>query len=194
MDSNALEAYLGECIAALRSIDLTTVAEATAVLLSVRRSGGTVYVAGNGGSAATAAHMATDLMLSSQLEDPPLRVVSLADSQSSLTATGNDVGFDQAFARQFSRLGRQGDLLLLVSASGNSPNILACAESAKAMGIAIIGFTGFDGGKLSKLADINIHAQTRVGAYGPVEDAHLAVNHMITEQLKSVARFESEHR
>jgi len=131
--------------------------------------------------------MATDLMLGSQLIDPPLRVHALTDNQAIITATGNDIDFDQIFARQLLRLAQPGDILIMVSASGNSPNILACLEAAKAMEVTTIGFTGFDGGKLSVLVDFLVHVPTREGAYGPVEDVHLAVNHMITEQLKEAA-------
>ena len=156
-------------------------------LLAVREAGRTVFIVGNGGSAATASHMATDLMLGSLLVDPPLRVIALTDNQAIITATGNDVDFVQVFARQLSRLAKPGDLLLVVSASGNSPNILVCVDTAKAMNLTTVGFTGFDGGKLATLVDLLVHVPTRTGAYGPVEDAHLAVNHMITEQLKGAS-------
>ena len=131
--------------------------------------------------------MATDLMLGSQLVDPPLRVIALTDNQAIITATGNDLEFNQIFARQLSMLAKPDDLLITVSASGNSPNILACIDIAKAMNLTTIGFTGFDGGKLATVVDLLVHVPTRKGAYGPVEDVHLAVNHMITEQLKGAS-------
>lgn len=187
MAVRAARAYLDECIAALNSVNLESVLAVTEALLSARRGGHTVFIAGNGGSAATASHMATDLMLGSQLVDPPLRVIALTDNQAIITATGNDLNFDQIFARQLSRLAQPGDLLITVSASGNSPNILACIDTAKAMNVTTIGFTGFDGGKLATVVDLLIHVPTRMGAYGPVEDVHLAVNHMITEQLKGAS-------
>jgi len=187
MAVRAARAYLDECIAALNSVNLEAVLAVTEALLSARRGGHTVFIAGNGGSAATASHMATDLMLGSQLVDPPLRVIALTDNQAIITATGNDLNFDQIFARQLSRLAQPGDLLITVSASGNSPNILACIDTAKAMNVTTIGFTGFDGGKLATVVDLLIHVPTRMGAYGPVEDVHLAVNHMITEQLKGAS-------
>jgi D-sedoheptulose 7-phosphate isomerase len=82
------------------------------------------------------------------------------------------------------RLAQPGDVLIAISASGNSPNILSCVVAAKATNLTTIGFTGFDGGTLATLVDLSIHVPTRLGAYGPTEDVHLAVNHMITEQLK----------
>lgn len=187
MTTQSLQDYRDECIAALNAVDLEDVAAVAEALLTARDSGHTVFIAGNGGSAATASHMATDLMLGSQLVDPPLRVIALTDNQAILTATGNDLDFNQVFARQLSRLAQPGDLLITVSASGNSPNILACIDTAKAMNLTTIGFTGFDGGELATLVDLLVHVPTRKGAYGPVEDVHLAVNHMITERLKEAA-------
>ena len=187
MAMQAMQAYRDECVAALNAVDLDAVAAVAEALLAARDAGHIVFIAGNGGSAATASHMATDLMLGSQLVDPPLRVIALTDNQAILTATGNDLDFNQVFARQLSRLAQPGDLLITVSASGNSPNILACIDTAKAMNLTTIGFTGFDGGELATMVDLLVHVPTRKGAYGPVEDVHLAVNHMITERLKEAA-------
>jgi len=177
-------AYREECIAALNSVDLDAVESVSNALLQARDQGSRIFVVGNGGSAATASHMATDLMLGSGLADPPLRVVALTDNQAIITATGNDVSFDQVFSRQIIHLAERGDILIAVSASGNSPNVLACVDAAKGMGLITVAFTGFDGGRLSPLVDLLVHVPTRIGAYGPVEDVHLMVNHMITEQLK----------
>jgi len=187
MAMHSMQSYRDECIAALNAVDLAAVASVANALLAARDSGHTVFIAGNGGSAATASHMATDLMLGSQLVDPPLRVIALTDNQAIITATGNDLDFDQIFARHLSRLAQPGDLLITVSASGNSPNILACIDVAKTLKLTTIGFTGFDGGRLATVVDLLVHVPTRKGAYGPVEDVHLAINHMITEWLKGHA-------
>jgi D-sedoheptulose 7-phosphate isomerase len=186
VDNGTMLAYRNECIAALNSIDLDAVESVTKALLEARDRGSSVFVVGNGGSAATASHMATDLMLGSGLTDPPLRVIALTDNQAIITATGNDLGFDHVFSRQLRHLSRTGDLLIAVSASGNSPNVLACVEAAKELGITTVAFTGFDGGRLAVMVDLLVHVPTRHGAYGPVEDVHLMVNHMITERLKDV--------
>ncbi len=177
-------AYREECIAALNSVDLDAVESVSNALLQARDRGSRIFVVGNGGSAATASHMATDLMLGSGLVDPPLRVVALTDNQAIITATGNDISFDQVFSRQLIHLAERGDILMAVSASGNSPNVLACVDAAKELGLTTIAFTGFDGGRLAALVDLLVHVPTRTGAYGPVEDVHLAVNPLITEQLK----------
>jgi len=178
-----MQLYRDECIAALNSVDLNAVESVTQTLLEARGRGANVFVIGNGGSAATASHMATDLMMGSGLVDPPLRVIALTDNQAIITATGNDVGFDQVFSRQLSHLALQGDVLIAISASGNSPNVLACIGTANELGLKTIAFTGFDGGRLATVVDLLVHVPTRQGAYGPVEDVHLMVNHMITEQL-----------
>jgi D-sedoheptulose 7-phosphate isomerase len=184
MSNEGLRAYRTECIEALHAIDLEVVEAVVSILLAARDSGRMVFIAGNGGSAATASHMATDLMFGSQLVDPGLRVIALTDNQAIITATGNDLEFDQIFTRQLTKLAQPGDVLIAISASGNSPNVLSCVVAAKAMNLTTIGFTGFDGGTLASLVDLSIHVPTRLGAYGPTEDVHLAVNHMITEQLK----------
>ena len=180
----ALEAYRAECIAALNCVDLDAVESVSNTLLEARDRGSHIFVVGNGGSAATASHMATDLMLGSGLVDPPLRVIALTDNQAIITATGNDVSFEQVFSRQLIHLAQRGDILIAVSASGNSPNVVACVDAAKKVALTTIAFTGFDGGRLAKMVDLLVHVPTRVGAYGPVEDVHLMVNHMITEHLK----------
>ena len=184
MAEGTMVAYREECIAALNSVDLDAVESVSNALLQARDRGSRIFVVGNGGSAATASHMATDLMLGSGLVDPPLRVVALTDNQAIITATGNDISFDQVFSRQLIHLAERGDILMAVSASGNSPNVLACVDAAKELGLTTIAFTGFDGGRLANMVDVLVHVPTRIGAYGPVEDVHLMVNHMITEQLK----------
>ncbi len=186
MSDVSMVAYRNECIAALNSVDLDAVESVVKALLDARGRGFTVFVAGNGGSAATASHMATDLMLGSGLVDPPLRVIALADNQAIITATGNDLDFDSIFSRQLMHLAKPRDVFIAVSASGNSPNVLACVKAAKELGVTTIAFTGFDGGQLATMVDLLVHVPTRQGAYGPVEDVHLMVNHMITEQLKGV--------
>ena len=184
MAESTLVAYREECIAALNAVNLNAVESISNALLEARDRGSHVFVIGNGGSAATASHMATDLMLGSGLVDPPLRVIALTDNQAIITATGNDVSFEQVFSRQLIHLAQRGDILIAVSASGNSPNVVACVDAAKKIALTTIAFTGFDGGRLAKMVDLLVHVPTRVGAYGPVEDVHLMVNHMITEHLK----------
>lgn len=167
----------------LSELDLTAVSAATNVLSSARERGSTVYIAGNGGSATTASHMVTDLMFGRGLPEPGLRVIGLADNQAVITATANDVSYDEVFARQLRRLARTGDILILVSASGNSPNVLRAAEVARELDVTVIGLTGFDGGRLAEVSDVSVHVPSPLDAYGPVEDVHLIVNHMLVAAL-----------
>ena len=177
------DSYVNTVIRALDDLDVGAVKTVATMLRAVRARGSTILVAGNGGSAATASHMVTDLMFGRGLPEPGLRVVGLIDNQSVVTATGNDVSFDEVFARQVRRLGRPGDLLVLISASGNSTNVIRAAEEARLLGVTVVALTGFDGGQLLDLSDIAIHVPTESGAYGPVEDAHLVVCHMLVHLL-----------
>jgi D-sedoheptulose 7-phosphate isomerase len=129
--------------------------------------------------------MATDLGVGSHRCGAGIRAITLTDNSGVVTATGNDLGFEEVFAAQVELLGQAGDLLVVISASGNSPNLLAAVDVAKRQAMTVVGLTGFDGGKLVDVADISIHVNTAMGDYGPAEDAHLAVNHMVTEQLRA---------
>ena len=118
------------------------------------RAGGKVMFAGNGGSAADAQHWAGELVSRFYYDRPGLAAIALTTDSSILTAIGNDYGYDYTFARQVEALGRTGDVLVAISTSGNSPNIIRAAEAARARGVAVVGFTGEGGGKLAPLSDI----------------------------------------
>ena len=152
-----------------------------------RKTGGTVYIAGNGGSASTASHFATDIGIGSLNRTNPVRSVSLCDNTAAITAIANDMDYSSIFAQQLKLLGKQGDLLIVISASGNSDNLIKAVEVASALGMQSHSLTGFDGGKLKQLTlGQNIHVETPKGAYGLVEDAHLAICHVITECIRLV--------
>ncbi len=150
-----------------------------------------IFVIGNGGSAATASHMMNDLnkgTLGHKGDTPAkrLRVIALTDNVSLMTAWANDTDYTRVFSEPLRNLGERDDVLVAISASGNSPNILAAVETAREMGIKVIGLTGFGGGKLAKLADVNFDVPS--SDYGPVEDVHMILDHIITsyfcEKLK----------
>lgn len=183
--------YINDLKSILDSIDLISVDKLCAKILRARESQNTIFIIGNGGSAATASHMATDLMFGSNLSNPPLHVVSLADNVSALTATGNDLDFEQIFSRQLSVLGKTKDILIAISASGNSPNLVKAVNTAKSIGIETVGIIGFNGGQLALDVDFLIHVPTNQGAYGLSEDAHLVINHIITSILKKESKKES---
>ena len=177
--------YISRLTAALHSIPMESIDRFVDEIVRVRQADGCVFIIGNGGSASTASHMATDLGVGSQRFGAGVRAVSLADNSAALTATGNDLSFEHVFAAQVELLGRAGDLLIVISASGNSPNLLAAVQSAKNQSMVVVGMTGFTGGRLVEVADISILVDTNTGDYGPAEDAHLAINHLVTERLRA---------
>jgi D-sedoheptulose 7-phosphate isomerase len=157
------------------------------VAQSLRSAGdrdATIYVAGNGGSAATASHWVNDLGKATKCSgEVPLRVMSLSDNVPWLTALANDEGYDRIFSGQLENFARPGDILVVISASGNSPNLIAAVELARRRGLLTIGFLGFDGGALKTQVDDYIWFQTEKGAYGLVESGHLLLCHILTTCL-----------
>jgi D-sedoheptulose 7-phosphate isomerase len=148
-------------------------------LLDARERGVMVFFIGNGGSAATASHFANDLAIGTRTLAKPFRVLSLTDNHSVMTAIANDFGYEKVFSQQLQVLGKPGDVLVAISASGNSPNLLEAVAYAKSAGIRTVGITAFDGGKLKQAADCGIHVPTGLREYGPAEDAHMVLDHLI---------------
>jgi len=145
-----------------------------------------IFVIGNGGSAATASHMMNDLNKGTlghkgDARWPRLRVIALTDNVSLMTAWANDTDYNHVFSEPLKNLAQRGDLLIAISASGNSPNIIAAVEAAKAIGVKVIGLVGFGGGKLAKMAEICFVVPS--DGYGPVEDVHMILDHIITGYL-----------
>jgi D-sedoheptulose 7-phosphate isomerase len=173
-------AYLKQ---ALDSIPPAAIDELVAEFEAARGSGTTIFVIGNGGSATTATNMANDIgfdIIKKTGTTRPFRVLALSDNTSVITAIANDVGYENIFLNQLKIHYRQGDKLLAISASGNSPNVIAAAEWVKQQGGRVIGFVGFSGGKLKEISDVVVHVKSKPGEYGPVEDAHLALNHVLS--------------
>ena len=129
--------------------------------------------------------MATDCGSESRRQDgkPPLRALSLTDNVPMITATANDDGYAAIFVAQLRLIYRPGDVLVVISASGNSPNIVAAARWVKAHGGKVLGLLGFDGGAVKGLCDTLLHVKTATGEYGPVEDVHSVFNHLLTARL-----------
>jgi D-sedoheptulose 7-phosphate isomerase len=163
---------------------------AVEVLLACHRRGGTVFVLGNGGSAATASHFVCDLAKGTRTDGlPAFRVVSLTDNVPLITAWANDTSYERIFAEQVAALVRPGDVVVAISTSGNSPNVLAATRVARHLGATTIALTGQSGGRLGRLAELAIRVPART--IEQVEDAHLAVAHSlcvaIRAQLHAVA-------
>lgn len=141
-----------------------------------------IFTLGNGGSASTASHFACDLAKNAYDTDYPFKAICLADNLPSITAYANDEGYENVFVGQLKRLLEPKDIVFAISASGNSPNVVAAVQYTKDKGHSVIGLTGFDGGKLRQLADINIHVDSNV--IEQVEDVHLMVCHVIVKSFK----------
>jgi len=188
MDLNSvITNYFLQAQSNFKNLDIEKIENLIFAIEMVRKSENTVFIAGNGGSASTASHFATDLGIGSLNRANPVRSVSLCDNTAAITAIANDMDYSSIFAQQLKLLGKQGDLLIVISASGNSDNLIKAVEVASALGIESHSLTGFDGGKLKQLTiGRNIHVETPKGAYGLVEDAHLAICHVITECIRRV--------
>jgi len=155
------------------------VADLAARYETVLRGGGTLFFAGNGGSAADAQHIAAEYVVRYQTTRPGLSALALTTDTSVLTACANDLGFDEVFARQVESLARPGDLLVLHSTSGESPNVIRAAQSAKARGVPVVAFLGKSGGPLRALADVALVVPSDETAR--IQELHLAIEHIICD-------------
>ena len=150
------------------------------------RGGGTLFFAGNGGSAADAQHLATEYVVRYQTTRPALRAMALTTDTSLLTACANDLGFDEVFARQVEALAEPGDLLVLHSTSGESPNVIRAAQAAKARGVTVVAFLGKGGGQLAELADVTLVIPADDTAR--IQELHLAIEHVICDLVEDRLR------
>jgi D-sedoheptulose 7-phosphate isomerase len=176
--------YLRFFQALLTSIDVEAVCRVVERLRQVRDAGGTVYIAGNGGSASTAMHLANDLGKAAKVSGrTPFRVLSLTDNVPWLTALANDEGYERVFAGQLENFAREGDVLIVISASGNSPNLVRAVDFARSHRVFSVALLGFDGGVLKDRVDELIWVETARGAYGPVETAHVLLCDMLSTCL-----------
>ena len=176
-------AYLDYLTSVLKTIDAREIGQFFETLLDARERGANIYFIGNGGSAATASHFANDIAIGTNSYDKPFRAVSLTDSNAIITAVGNDFGFEEIFVRQLRVLGRAGDVVVAISASGNSPNLLRTFDYSKKVGIKTVAITAFDGGKMKQIADEGVHVPTAPKEYGPAEDAHMVLDHLVGAYL-----------
>jgi D-sedoheptulose 7-phosphate isomerase len=156
----------------------------TSRLLECIRNNNSVWLIGNGGSASTAEHFETDLSFARSNDlQVKIKVSSLTSNSALISAIANDLGYENIFSHQLKRKAVKGDLCLMISASGNSKNLIRAAKIARQMGLQTVGLLGFDGGVLASELDFSIIVKTEIGKYGPVEDAHLAICHAISKDL-----------
>ncbi|MCL0102757.1 SIS domain-containing protein [Dehalococcoidia bacterium] len=173
--------YLSELLTSLNSQAIEEIIE---VFQNVRANGKTIFFAGNGGSAATCSHFAEDLSYGTMAEGKkPFKALSLTDNAAYMTAVANDEGYENIFVRQLRNLFNTGDVLVAISGSGNSPNVVKAIEYANSKGGITIGIVGFDGGKVKNICHHCVHIKTMKGEYGPVEDIHLILAHLVTTYL-----------
>jgi len=159
------------------------IAEVVNILHDARLSGRQVFIMGNGGSASTATHFVCDLAKNTRREGlPHYRVIGLTDNMAIFSAYANDEGYDMVFSQQLANLIRPNDIVIGISASGNSANVLNGVAEAKKYQATTIAFTGFDGGRLGSMVDINIHVDSNIIEH--VEDIHLMLEHMIVKTIK----------
>lgn len=175
--------YLSEL---MKKLDLNAIARVIDELEDAREHHHTIFIAGNGGSASTATHMANDFglgIIGKGSYATPFRAFALTDNAALMTAIANDDCYQNIFINQLKIHYRAGDKLIVISASGNSPNVVEGAQWVKSKGGTVIGFTGFDGGQLKDICDVLINIDTPKGEYGPVEDIHMILDHLITTWL-----------
>lgn len=183
----AMDDHVFRLRAALAAMDISDLVAFAERLWQTARAGGLILIAGNGGSAANASHMAVDLSKAA-LGRPPragmprVRALALSEATATLTAWANDDAYERAFAEQITTLAGAGDAILLLSVSGHSPNIVAAAQAARDAGARVFALLGGDGGVARALADHSI--VVRSDDYQIVEDAHLAINHMLTTYIR----------
>ncbi len=177
------DGYAAELKRSLDSVDRAAFGRAADMLRAAYQSGTTVFTCGNGGSAAIAHHFICDHLkgIAAGTDLKP-RVIGLGENVMLLTALANDIDYASIFAAQLAALARAGDILVVISGSGNSPNVVAAAEWARDNGMAVIALTGFDGGKMAKLAQVNLHVPCY--NYGIVEDVHQAIMQALAQFLK----------
>jgi len=183
MSDDTLKQHLGSYVAKLtKCLNDLDFSKINAVVEAFERAwinSNHIYFVGNGGSAGNGQHLANDFVYGATKGSKGLKVSSMAANTSVVTCLANDIGYDQIFSHQVSTFCDEGDILVLLSGSGNSPNVVSACEQAKALGVETIAITGFDGGKLKELADISIH--TRVDDMQVSEDLQLIIFHMIMQ-------------
>ena len=185
--------YFGHLAEMMKSLDTGAVSRFVSLIENAYKNGNTVFISGNGGSAATASHMANDLSVGVPKKSGcsgAIKALSLNDNIPVMTAIANDGSYDDIFVDQLRVHFRDGDKFIAISASGNSPNLVKAAKWVKDKGGSVTGILGFDGGDLKAICDTVIHVRSEKGEYGPVEDIHMVLDHLVATWLQQ--RMKSE--
>jgi D-sedoheptulose 7-phosphate isomerase len=185
-----LQDYIGRLTDILNKIDPETLGQVVTIFMDAFKNGKTIYVIGNGGSAATASHMQADFRFFVRYFSKfRPKIFALTDNVPMITAIGNDNNFDDVFVEQMRGQFVSGDVLIAISASGNSPNLVKAVEFANQLGGTTIAFVGFLGGKLNEISTVSLYTPNPKGDYGPIEDVHMILNHIIVNYLSKDEEF-----
>ncbi|MFT3770373.1 MAG: SIS domain-containing protein [Minicystis sp.] len=176
--------YLDYVASLLAAIDEQAIEQVAQALLRARAEDRAIFILGNGGSAATAGHFANDLAVGVRPRERPFRAQSLADNVAVVSAIANDYGYEAVFSKQLESRLRPGDVVVAISVSGNSPNVVSAVRYANAHGAVTIGLTAGDGGALRSLVRIALHVPSERGEHGPAEDVHVVFEHILTNYLR----------
>jgi len=178
-----IQSYISTLHQTMDQLPQELIAEVTKILQRARMQGNQVFIMGNGGSASTATHFVCDLAKNTRHPElPHFRAIGLTDNMAIFSAYANDEGYENVFAKQLANLIQPGDVVIGISASGNSQNVLNAIQEARRGNVTTIAFTGFDGGHLGKMVDVNIHVRSHIIEH--VEDIHLILEHMIVKAIK----------
>ena len=185
-----LSSYKQRLIELLDSIDIDMLESIIDAMVKAFKNGNTMYVVGNGGSAATASHIQADFQFFVRyFTNFRPKVVALTDNVPLMTAISNDNSYEDVFFEQMKGMFNKGDLLLAISASGNSPNVIKAVEYANELGGTTIGFCGFSGGKLKVISHLPLYTPNKDKDYGPIEDLHMILDHVLVNYLSQDEEF-----
>lgn len=183
--TNPVDSYINELQATMNQLSTAQIREVIELLVEARSDKHKIFIMGNGGSASTASHFVCDLAKNTRKPGlPNFRVIGLTDNMAILSALANDEGYENVFAQQLSSFVEPGDIVIGISASGNSSNVVNAIELGNMMGATTVGLTGFDGGRLRTLVDIDIHVPSNCIEH--VEDIHLMLEHLICKAIKEM--------
>lgn len=177
--------YLKRLVEITQSIDFNQIEIFFKICEKARLNNKRIFFVGNGGSSSTASHFASDFLganIKKKIK-PPYQTISLTDNNSVITAFGNDFGYEHVFKNQLISLFAEGDILVVISASGNSPNLVEAVNWVNENDGVSVGIVGFDGGQLLQLCQHSLHCWSNIGEYGPVEDIHLIIDHIINNYI-----------
>jgi D-sedoheptulose 7-phosphate isomerase len=191
-DDDLIRRHLTKTIESINSLDESKLTFFVEKIIETIENKNVIFFAGNGGSASTASHFVNDLLTAYTYEQTTERpfthkkakVQSLTESTGIVTGLSNDFNFGDIFVNQLRTISDVGDMLVIITASGNSQNLLNAVSYANENGIFTVAIVGFDGGEISKMANLVIHAKTDKGDYGPAEDVHLVINHAVASLIR----------